>query len=57
MRIYEVMVRIDKMTNATQDERKCLFVSLQILRSLLTVPDLKNSIEASDFLNINLKIE
>lgn len=52
-----MMVRIDKMDNATQDERKCLFVSLQILRSLLTVPDLKNSIEASDFLNINLKIE
>lgn len=48
------MLRIDKMSNSTQDEKKCLFVSLQILRSLLTVPDLRENIEATTFLHLNL---
>lgn len=51
-----MMIRIDGMANATQDERKCLFVSLQILRSLLQVPDLRSNIEATCETTVNLKL-
>ena len=59
-----MMIRISEMVNPTVDETKCLFISLQILRLLVDIPNLRNNI-ANDFtfvgsiklLNTNLFIE
>ena len=50
------MIRIDNMPNATQDEKKCLFISLQIMRSLLQVPDLRTNISVDSNIKINLNL-
>ena len=45
------MIRISEMMNPTEDERKCLFISLQILRLLIDIPNLRNNIP-NDFTHV-----
>lgn len=57
VQIFEMMIRIDSLPNVTQDSVKCLFISLQILRSLVRVPDLRSNIEGGGCeLDVVLKI-
>ena len=40
-KIFEMMIRISQIENASEDEKKCLYISLKILRSLILVPNLR----------------
>jgi hypothetical protein len=40
-----MMIRISQVENASEDEKKCLYISLKILRSLILVPNLRGEID------------
>lgn len=40
----------------TVDEKKCVIIALQIIRSLLKIPNLRSVIKIEDKFEINLKL-
>lgn len=56
VKIFDMMLRINEFANPTKDEMKCMFISLQILRSLMDIPSLREEIHENQPINLKISL-